>query len=166
MAIVRDSMAHLRPVKRQPVALARCLALALKRAGPLPGVKIIQTDLENLPRAIAGEQQVEMVFFNLIDNAVKAMAGQGELHFRGTWAGDEVMVSVTDTGPGIPPEIQPRIFEFSPSPMSAEPQRGRLGFGLWWVKALLDRFDGRIVFDSQPGQGTTFKVYLPAEKGW
>jgi GAF domain-containing protein len=166
MAIVRDSMAHLRPVKRQAVEVAHCLARALERAGPPPTIKIFRTELECLPRAIAGEQQLEMVFYNLIENAVKAMGGHGELHFSGAWQGDQVIVTVTDTGPGIPPEIQPYIFEFSPTSMTAEQrQTQRLGFGLWWVKTLIDRFGGRLLLNSELGRGTTFKVCLPAEKG-
>lgn len=165
MAIVRDSMAHLRPVKRQPVEVARCLSRAVERAGPPASVRIHRTGLKNLPRVIAGERQLEMVFFNLIDNAVTAMQQQGDLYFSGAWQGDEVIITVTDSGPGIPPEIEPHLFEFSPQPVSAgRPQSPRLGFGLWWVKTLIDRFDGRLVLSSEPGRGASFQVCLPAEK--
>ncbi len=166
MGIVRDSMAHLRPVQRQPVDVGNCLARALKRAEPPPTVAVLQTGFENLPQARAGEHQLEMVFYNLIDNAVKAMAGRGKLHVCGEWQGDEVIVSITDTGPGIPPELQPHIFEFSPSSGTSDGQPiQQLGFGLWWVKTLIDRFEGRLLLTSQAGKGTTFRVCLPTEKG-
>jgi signal transduction histidine kinase len=166
MGIVRDSMAHLRPVQRQPVDVGNCLTQALNRAELPPTVTVFQTDFENLPRARAGERQLEMVFYNLIDNSVKAMAGQGELHLFGESQGDEVIVSITDTGPGIPPELQAHIFEFSPTSAISEGQPNQqLGFGLWWVKTLIDRFEGRLLLTSEAGKGTTFRVCLPTEKG-
>ncbi len=165
MAIVRDSMAHLRPVKRQPVEVARCLNMALERASLPATVKVQRSGLKNLPRVFAGERQLEMVFYNLIDNALTAMKGAGELRFSGTWQGDEVIITVADSGPGIPPEIQPHIFDFSPKPMTVNRRQSqRLGFGLWWVKTLIDRFDGRLLLTSEPGQGATFQICLPAEK--
>ncbi|MEW5957544.1 MAG: GAF domain-containing sensor histidine kinase [Chloroflexota bacterium] len=166
MAIVRDSMAHLRPVKRQPVEVARCLELALQRATLPATVKVHRAGLKNLPRVFAGEQQLAMVFYNLIDNALTAMQGAGELHLSGVWQGAEVIVTVADTGPGIPSELQSHLFEFSPQPITAhERPSPRLGFGLWWVKTLLDRFDGRLLLTSEPGWGAAFQVCLPAEKG-
>lgn len=166
MAIVRDSMAHLRPVKRQPVEVARCLNRAVARAGLPASVRVHRSGLKELPRVIAGERQLEMVFFNLIDNAVTAMQGEGDIYFSGTWQDDEVIITVADTGPGIPPEIQPHLFEFSPQGTSpGQRPSSRLGFGLWWVKTLIDRFEGRLVLNSQPGEGASFQLYLPAEKG-
>ena len=162
MAIVRDSMAHLRPAPRRPVDLARCVAQALVRVAPPPTVTIVQQGLDALPRAIAGEQQMEMVFHNLIENAVQAMAGQGQLSFTGEQQGDEVQVTVSDTGPGIPAELQPLLFEFSPDKLTDKSPE-RLGFGLWWVNTLVDRFDGRLLVTSQPGQGAAFTVCLPAQ---
>jgi signal transduction histidine kinase len=77
-----------------------------------------------------------------------------------------VGVTVADTGPGILPEIQPHIFEFSSTELaSTEEQTRRLGFGLWWVKTFVDRFGGRLLVESEPGQGSAFTVWLPAEKG-
>ena len=166
MSIVRDSLAHLRPVQRRSVDVTQCLNQALQRAEPPPSVGIYVTGFAALPPVRAGEQQLEMVFYNLIDNAIQAMAGQGELHVRGEAQGDEVVVTVTDTGPGIPPELEPHLFEFAPAEQMGpgSPAR-RLGFGLWWVKTLLDRFDGRLMLASEPEQGTTVQICLPIEKG-
>jgi GAF domain-containing protein len=165
MDIVRDSMAHLRPAKPQPVNIADCLERALQRAAPPPSVDIVRAGLEHLPRARASEQQLELVFYNLIDNALKAMAGPGELHITGDWQEDEVSITITDTGPGISPAIQPHIFEFSPtSKLPEDSHTRRLGFGLWWVKKFVDRFGGQLILQSEPGQGTTFTVRLPAER--
>ncbi len=166
MNIVRESMAHLRPFERQPVNILRCLERALARAAPGPAFKVWQTGLDGLPPAVASEQQLEMVFYNLIDNALIAMGDGGELRLSGVWQDNEVGVTVADTGPGILPEIQPHIFEFSSTELaSTEEQTRRLGFGLWWVKTFVDRFGGRLLVESEPGQGSTFTVWLPAEKG-
>jgi two-component system NtrC family sensor kinase len=162
--IVRNSMAHLRPLERHPVEIYRCLERAIQQAAPPPGVTLIYDGLINLPRAVASEQQLEMVFYNLIDNALTALAGQGQLRLTGTHLGREIALTIADTGPGIALELQPYLFEFSPlkTTQVGEPVR-RLGFGLWWVKTFVDRFGGRIDFKSTPGQGSVFTVYLPAE---
>lgn len=166
MDIVRDSMAHLRPVERHPVNVARCLEQALQRAAPPPTVTISQTGFAGLPPARGGEQQLEMVFYNLIDNAIKAMDGRGALQFLAECRGPEVMVTVTDTGPGIPPDMQAGLFEFPLKSGPAEsPRTQQLGFGLWWVKTLVDRIGGRLLFTSEPGRGTSFQVCLPVAKG-
>lgn len=166
MAIVRDSMSHLRPVERQPVDVAGCLERALQRAALPSTIKISRTGLIDLPRAVAGEPQLELAFFNLIDNALKAMAGEGELHFTGSCMAGEVAVTVADTGSGIPPEIWPHLFEFSLAAMTPEGEQDRrLGFGLWWVKTFVDRCGGRLQVESTPNRGSAFTIYLPAEQG-
>jgi signal transduction histidine kinase len=75
-------------------------------------------------------------------------------------AGKWVIVSVRDTGPGIPHELHERIFEFN---YSARPNThpGKLGFGLWWVKSLVARFGGRVSVESDGVHGTTFILHLP-----
>jgi GAF domain-containing protein len=166
LAIVRDSMAHLRPIERQAVDLALCLEQAIARAAPPAGIQIRQAGMAPLPQVSAGPRQVELAFYNLIDNAVKAMAGVGELTITGQQAGPEIVITIADNGPGIPLEIQPHLFEFSTLKMMPvdEPLR-RLGFGLWWVKTFVDRFGGRLEVQSAPGQGSAFTIYLPVEAG-
>ncbi len=164
MTIVRDSMAQLRPVQAQPVEIAPCIQRALQRAHPNDTIEIQLDNLTDLPRVLAGEQQLEMVIYNLVDNALKAMSGQrkGTLRITGEWLDDEVAVTVADSGPGIEPDKQEHIFEFT---ALQQKQSERLGFGLWWVKTFVDRFNGRVEVKSRPGQGATFTVWLPAEKG-
>jgi len=164
MTIVRDSLTHLQPANPQPVQVQPCLERALQRAGLEPeDVEVVQVDIEKLPRVWAGERQLELIFYNLIENALTAMEGRGRLTFAGQWHDDEVALAVSDTGPGIPPEVQEHIFEFT---SAIDPQQGEhLGFGLWWVKTFVDRFGGRVEVESAPGRGSTFTVWLPAEKG-
>ena len=84
----------------------------------------------------------------------------------GFWQGSDVILTVADTGPGIPPEILPHIFDFSPASMAAgQRQSQRLGFGLWWVKTLITRFGGLITVESDGYSGTTFILELPLAEG-
>jgi signal transduction histidine kinase len=166
MHLVRNSLAHLQPASPQPVDLFACIQRVLRQLQPGPGLKISLVNLEQLPRAWAGEKQVEMIFHNLIDNAFQAMEQQGELWLEGQVCGNELAVTVRDTGPGIPLEMQQKIFEFIPrTAPPGSPPPGRLGFGLWWVKTFVERFGGRISLSSEPGQGSAFTIWLPVEKG-
>ncbi len=160
MKIVRDSMAPLQPLQARPVNLADCLEQACLRAALPPGVQVTLSGLKRLPRVLAGEKQLEMVFFNLIDNANRAMAGQGQLTLTGLVRADFAGITVGDSGPGIDPEKQATLFDFTPA-AERQQQAGRLSFGLWWVKTFVDRFGGYLELDSQPGQGCRFTVWLP-----
>ncbi|RMF03990.1 MAG: GAF domain-containing protein, partial [Chloroflexi bacterium] len=161
-SIVHDSMAPLQPLKPQPVQVADCLRNALNRANLPETVVAEQRGLVDLPPVRAAGKQLEMVFYNLIDNAQQAMGGTGTLTISGVVDGDCVAVSVADTGVGIPPERQAAIFELASA--ATNRRTGRLSFGLWWVKTFVDRFGGRIEVDSKPGQGSTFTVWLPIER--
>ncbi|MCB0196245.1 MAG: GAF domain-containing sensor histidine kinase [Anaerolineae bacterium] len=162
MNLVRDSVAQLRVSRLQPVEVAHCIELALQRAALGPYITI-ERDMVELPRVLAGERQLEMVFYNLIDNAIKAMNGSGTLSIIARPDQDEVSVTIADTGIGIPDAMQTRIFEFATT-MSSPQSRDRLGFGLWWVKTFVDRFGGRVTVKSTLGQGSAFTIWLPAQK--
>jgi signal transduction histidine kinase len=106
---------------------------------------------------------LNLVFANLLENASDAMGGTGEVKISGAVQGKWVEVQVSDTGPGIPPELHERIFEFNYSSRSSHP--GKLGFGLWWVKSLVTRFGGKVAVESAGGHGTTFILSLPLSGG-
>jgi signal transduction histidine kinase len=104
------------------------------------------------------------------------MGGEGVVTIRGTAHGDRVEIAVSDSGPGIAPELHDRIFEFNFS-RDASPGSGaragratrkartRLGFGLWWVKTLMVRLGGSVSVESDGRQGTTFRLTLPRAEG-
>jgi len=91
------------------------------------------------------------------------MGWVGEVRILGAVRGKWVEVRVSDTGPGIPPELHERIFEFNYSTRASHP--GKLGFGLWWVKSWVTRFGGRVAVESAIGHGTTFILSLPLAEG-
>jgi signal transduction histidine kinase len=84
--------------------------------------------------------------------------------FRSSIQEDWVQVSVSDTGPGIPPELQDRIFERNFSGR-ASPPTTKLGFGLWWVKTVMSRLGGSVAVESDGLNGTTFHLKLPRVQG-
>ncbi|MBD3317686.1 MAG: two-component sensor histidine kinase, partial [Chitinivibrionales bacterium] len=101
------------------------------------------------------------VLLNLVVNAADAMEGHGTLTLTTERTGDlRVFVQVSDTGPGIPPEIQGQIFD--PFFTTKDPGRGT-GLGLAIVHKIVQESGGRIWFKTKPGR-TTFFVMLPSVK--
>lgn len=104
--------------------------------------------------------QLEIVFHNLIRNAVQAMPNGGQLTIAARRETEGGVVSFSDTGGGIAPDLMDRIFQ----PMFSTKARG-LGLGLALCKLLVEGHKGRIQVSSQIGKGTTFVVYLPGTGG-
>lgn len=163
MESVRESLSHLRPIKREPVlVVSRVLeAVSLVKMPPTAEVKINQ--LDHLPVVMAGERTLTLVFTNLIENALDAMNGKGVITISGSADKDWVEVRVSDNGPGIPPELHEHIFDLNYSGRGAV-RPGKLGFGLWWVKTLMTRLEGSVVIQSDGVHGTTFVLRLPIAK--
>jgi signal transduction histidine kinase len=109
---------------------------------------------------LAGGQSLTFVFANLIENASEAMQGNGTINIRGKFGEKWVETTISDSGPGIPPELHERIFELNYSGRSGI-RPGKLGFGLWWVKTLMARLGGSISIESDGQHGTLFKLRLP-----
>lgn len=168
MTVVRESLVHLHPIQLAPVSVARSVSEALKGVRIPLGVEVAAEGLEILPPVQAGSTRLDLVFINLIENAVDAMMEKGgtgwKIQISGTAANGWVRILVSDNGPGIPPQLHERIFEFNySSRASAHP--GKLGFGLWWVKSLIVRFGGNISVESDGNTGTTFILNLPQARG-
>lgn len=161
--IVRESLFHLRPILFSSVAVKDAVETVLSTSHFPEGIRFFHQGLSALPKVHACPQRLPLVLTNLIDNASRAMQGQGEIHITGKTQDDKVVICVADTGPGIPLDIQDHIFELDYS-TSATDQPGNLGFGLWWVKTLIARFGGMIYVESDGCSGTTFILELPVAK--
>lgn len=113
---------------------------------------------ENLPPVMASAAQLDRVLLNLCLNAMEAMEQEPKsLTITTARDGDEVTISVADTGPGIPPEIQDRLFEpfFTTKPQGT-------GLGLFSCRRIIEEeHHGTMELDSRPGQGTTITMRLP-----
>lgn len=117
-------------------------------------VEDLDPELPNI-RAVSGE--LNQVWTNVIDNALDAMEEGGTLELATTKNAVNVMVHITDSGPGIPEEIQSRIFE--PFYTTKDVGKGT-GLGLDVVQQIVDRHKGHIKLDSKPGK-TTFEFCFP-----
>ncbi|NLS80213.1 MAG: GAF domain-containing protein [Chloroflexi bacterium] len=164
MEVVRDNVAHLYPLRLGPVSVADCAREALA-AARLPATLAVRLEgLEELPPVQGAHKSLAMVFVNLLENAREAMQGRGSLAVEGAREEGQVLVSVSDSGPGIPPAQQDGLFEASYPERPA--RNGRLGFGLWWVKTWMVRMGGSVAVESDGAHGTTFRLRLPvAEEG-
>jgi len=105
--------------------------------------------------AFFDEHKLLRVFHNLTSNALDAMPDGGKLSIVIDRDGDTLVMSVADTGPGIPPAIQHRLFE-----LFATARKGGTGLGLAIVKKIIDDHHGEIRCDTGP-TGTTFTIRLP-----
>jgi signal transduction histidine kinase len=122
------------------------------------GVVVTREYDESLPRISAYGSELNQVWTNLIDNAIAAMEGKGQLWVR-TWREyDHLLVEIADNGSGIPPEIQSRIFE----PFFTTKGVGEgTGLGLdMTYRIVVSKHKGNICFTSKPGD-TRFQVRLP-----
>ncbi len=117
----------------------------------------------DVPTVDASESRLGQVFLNLLVNAAQALpvghAGEHEIRVETGRDGDgRVVVSVTDSGPGIPPHLLRRLFDpfFTTKPVGVG-----TGLGLSICKGIVTSLGGHIDVESEPGKGTTFRVVLP-----
>jgi signal transduction histidine kinase len=109
------------------------------------------------------ERRLRQVVFNLLSNAVKFTPAGGSVAVSTARVDGELQVSVADTGPGIAPEDQDRIFEEFQQTAVGIGQREGTGLGLALSKRLVELHDGRIWVESEPGHGSRFVFALPNE---
>ncbi|MCX7838487.1 MAG: PAS domain S-box protein, partial [Anaerolineae bacterium] len=111
----------------------------------------------NLPDVFLDAAQMQIVFRNLITNAIQAMPKGGQLTLGVRIEAETVCASISDTGHGIPPEALDKIFQ----PLYTTKAKG-IGLGLALCKLIVEAHDGKISVTSQVGRGTTFTISLPA----
>jgi len=115
---------------------------------------------DNLPLVEGDTSALERVFVNLVHNGLKFTPPGGQVVITSSRHGETVVVSVLDTGPGIPPEEIPALFEKYWRRKRHSYQDGS-GLGLFIVKSLVEAQGGRVEVESTLGMGTCFKVILP-----
>jgi signal transduction histidine kinase len=121
------------------------------------GIRVIREYDRSIPPICARGSELNQVWTNLIDNAIDAMNGQGELVVRTAQQFGRLLVEVRDSGPGIPEEIRTRIFE----PFYTTKQVGDgTGLGLDIVYRIVQQHHGEVRVESEPGR-TSFQVRLP-----
>ncbi len=175
-AIVQEILDFVRPVRlqleRTAVGPALQSAVTLADSKGKRGQVVVAMNVpRDLPFVDADRTQLVQVVANLLINAYEALDGRGGITVNarevtreedGALAQDgmhpvpTLIVEVTDTGPGVPPELTDKIFSafFTTKPQGS-------GLGLAIVRKIVDAHDGRIDLTSRPGAGTTFRVSLP-----
>ena len=116
----------------------------------------IVRELEPLPQVWVDISQLKQALLNLIINANQAMEEGGKLTVTAQFINGQVRIEVKDTGKGISPEMQEKIFDL----FYSTKQEGT-GVGLAIVKRVIERHGGRITVDSEVGKGTTVSIFLP-----
>lgn len=114
----------------------------------------------------ADATRMEQVVTNLLDNALKYTPNGGDINVELKASGEEILLSINDSGIGIPPELLPRMFDiFIQGERSLDRPQGGLGIGLSLVRQLVMLHDGSVTADSQGrGKGSRFVVRLPKSK--
>ncbi|NML18759.1 PAS domain-containing sensor histidine kinase [Azohydromonas caseinilytica] len=159
-------------LERVPFALAELLESACALVQPQADAKALMLRLDlapGLPATLLGDPlRLKQVLLNLLGNAVK-FTPAGHVTLKVTQAAREgaratLCLEVIDTGIGIAPQVQARIFEaFTQADSSTTRRFGGTGLGLSIVRRLVDMMGGELTLDSTPGEGSRFTVRLPLE---
>jgi PAS domain S-box-containing protein len=154
-SIINDLLdySRIQPTNKEPTALSDLIAGLLAKL-PIPENVIVENDLkQDLPKVDVNGQQVEMMFTNLISNAVEAMPAGGQLKISSHVREERLTIAVADTGVGISRKDMKRIFE----PLFTTKPRG-IGLGLAITSRLAELNGIKIHVKSKEGQGTTFSL--------
>jgi signal transduction histidine kinase len=122
------------------------------------GVRLERQVPDDLPTLTADRDRLKQVLLNLARNALEAMPGGGTLRLEAVASPRVLTLAVTDSGPGIPPEVRARLFE----PYYTTKARG-LGLGLAIARQIVEAHGGAIAVEPAEGGGSRFRVTLPRE---
>jgi PAS domain S-box-containing protein len=163
--VSRITLGHVN-LKREPLTLGAVLSEALETARPA-----LEAAGHSLHVELPGEQlqlegdatRLSQVFQNLLDNATKYTPRGGRISVTAERRGEEAVVAVSDTGLGVPPDMQERIFElFTRCHSGGDVKVVGLGVGLALARQLVELHRGRMTVKSEgAGRGATFTVCLP-----
>lgn len=153
-------------LERRPTRLAEVIEAAVETVTPAAEAKSIEL-LHSVDSGVGivavDPARIQQVVWNLLSNAIKFTPAGGNVRLRVERAGDEVVIEVSDDGPGIPEEFLPHIFErFRQADSTSRRLHAGLGLGLALTKDLTELHGGRVSVDSEGGKGAVFTVIIPA----
>lgn len=152
LTVVKENLILLRAEGVQAVSLQEAVQGA---AQSLPPEAEVRSDsLASTPPVRGQARLLQWVFVNLFDNAYRARGPGLVVELKAEVKERVVYLEVTDNGPGIPKDEQSHLFE----PKKRQESPSHLGFGLWWVRTLLDRMGGGIEVSSDGRSFTTFQL--------
>ena len=156
--IVQDLQDYARPLSPQSEeADLQLLIEKVLAKNNIPDNIKVSIKVQNEIKKIRSDSYfINRIMYNLITNSVQAMPNGGKLTISALREADNLTISVTDTGVGIPKNIQNKMF----TPMFTTKSKGQ-GFGLPVVKRMAEALGGAVTFESKEGEGTTFIVRFP-----
>ena len=128
----------------------------LRKNGLPANIKVTVKVEDDARKIMADSSYINRIMYNLVNNGVQAMPNGGKLTIRGFIEAKDVIITVKDTGVGIPDSVKSKLF----TPMFTTKSKGQ-GFGLPVVKRMTEALGGTVTFKSKEGRGTTFIVRLP-----
>jgi two-component system sensor kinase FixL len=150
------------PARKRPGQMGAVLDAALelfRENFAEQGIKVRRVEETPLPQLNFDPGQMHQVMVNLLKNAAEAMPAGGEVTITSRVREAQVEISISDTGPGMPPEVADNIFQ----PYFTTKEKGA-GLGLAICRNIIEDHGGEIVAASAPGQGSTFTIRLPLEE--
>jgi signal transduction histidine kinase len=163
---ISEAESGVMPLRRERVALVEVAERALDLYKDVADAKGVSLTLaparDEAAVAFADRTRLEQAAANLIDNAVKYTPPGGRVEVAVQRIDNDVLMTVSDTGPGIPADELPQIWDRLFRGDSSRTERG-LGLGLSLVKAIVEAHGGGVEVASAPGRGSTFRIRLPAE---
>jgi PAS domain S-box-containing protein len=166
--IVSDLQDFVKPLnpKIEEIDLHKLVKDAFLSSAIPENIKVLISIEEDLPRLVVDRYLIKRVLINLITNAVQAMPDGGTISVKATQKNGVALISVEDTGLGIPEENRNKIFK----PLFTTKSKGQ-GFGLSVCKRLVEAHNGgSITFESEVGKGSKFTIKIPSKvrrpDGW
>ncbi len=152
---LQDFVKPLKPTVQETDVEALCQDVLLNNGLPknIDASCIVEKEAK---KAIADPAMLKRILSNLVSNAVQAMPQGGKLDIHAVKEGGDIVITVQDTGVGIPQEIRPKLF----TPLFTTKSKGQ-GFGLAVVKRMTEALGGKITFESETGKGTKFILRFP-----
>jgi two-component system phosphate regulon sensor histidine kinase PhoR len=149
----------------RPGEVVRAVSESFSDSATDKGLELSWRD-EGAPAVVTDEERLRRILENLVDNALKYTPGGGRVEIVSAPSGDGgAVLDVIDDGPGIPAEHLPRIFErFYRVDKARSRELGGTGLGLAIVKHLAEGLGASVSVESVVGQGTRFRVKLPARR--
>ena len=155
---LQDYTRTLKPVARE-TNLQKLMDELLAKNGVPENVKVQVKVQKEAVTIMADPDILKRIFGNLVTNAVQAMPKGGKLTIQAYKEANDSIITVADTGVGIPEEAKDKLF----TPLFTTKSKGQ-GFGLAVVKRMTEALGGTVTFESQQGKGTKFIIRLPPPK--
>ena len=159
--IVADLQDFARPLNphREEADLKQIIEGLIAKNGLPKNVKVNIKVEADARKVVADSTFINRIMYNLVNNAVQAMPKGGKLSIHTYNQANHTVISVKDTGVGIPENVKGKLF----TPMFTTKSKGQ-GFGLAVIKRMSESLGGTVTFESQEGKGTTFIIRLPNPK--